>query len=217
MKKERGHTLSPKSKARRLTSQPRSPSPTSLSSTLIQARSSAEHPYSARDSHASASISTFSRTRSSQATSLGPFDLEGPSSPSEELKSKDLQLQRDFFDSIGRPSSSRSNGTSSRLSMPSSPGSFATTEAGRTYPFDAAYRPTSEAQAIASASRNASQIRQAKNSEPEWAIPIIRNSPLATSPGRSPISEGLAPDSVSPSIRGPNTCISPTMIISIKL
>lgn len=173
--------------------------PTSATVASTQARSSVEHPYTARDSHASTSTSAFSRTRSSQATNLGPFDLDDDS-PSADARRQERQLQRELFDSIGRPSSSRSDASSSRLSMPTTPFSFSTTTHDQQSPRTSLrsldpdsqddYLPESEASAA-----------------PDWRVPIVRNPPVKSpsagtrSYSTSPASGSVSSETVSRAVR----------------
>jgi hypothetical protein len=171
--------------------------PTSATVASAQVRSSVEHPYNARDSHASASTSAFSRTRSSQATNLGPFDLDEHSSTIDAQR-QERQLQREFFDSIGRPSSSRSDASSSRLSMPTTPFSFSTTANDQ-------HSPRASLRSLDSDSQGEYLHESASSTAPNWKVPIVRSPPVG-SPSTSTRSYSTSPASGSVS---PYTVSSP--------
>ncbi|KAK9899428.1 hypothetical protein P389DRAFT_168401 [Cystobasidium minutum MCA 4210] len=187
--------LSPRLKALNLDGQAMPSS--SRSSSPLQARNIAQHPYINRDSQASTSTASFNRSRSSQATSLGPFDLD-ESSASEDIDGQDRQLQREFYDSFGTASTypthkknSASENSSMRLSMPSTAHSFDS--------FDS-IDPLQRSRTISSHSPNYGTASDAGPSEAqasgsnryERSIPVVRSSPLSTSPRQSTSQQGLS-------------------------
>lgn len=158
-----------------------------------QVRSTAQHPHVPRDSQTSASISNFSRI--SQATSSGPFDLDDRPSTGD-LQSKQRQLQRDFYDSITRPTSSRSD-TSSRLSMPVTPISLTTSDAHHSPPLPSLRGRMPDSQASFIDSHKSLPAYLGIDNFQDWAIPVIRNPPLGTSTSsRRSFSTSPASDSV---------------------